>query len=45
MNANEVAEKVIRGIEENEPYIFSHPEWRSTLEQHFQRMLAAYPQA
>ena len=22
-----------------------HPEWRSTLEEHFQRMLAAYPQA
>jgi short-subunit dehydrogenase len=45
MDPNEVAEKVMHGIEENEPYIFSHPEWRSTLEQHFQRMLAAYPQA
>ena len=25
--------------------VFSHPEWRSTLEEHFKRMLAAYPQA
>src|SRR5262249_23871163 len=45
MDPAEVAEKVIHGIKENELYIFSHPEWRSTLEEHFQRMLAAYPQA
>ena len=42
MDPNEVAEKVMHGIEENELYIFSDPEWRSTLEEHFQRMLAAY---
>ena len=34
-----------RGIKESELFIFSHPEWRSTLEEHFQRILAAYPQA
>ena len=34
-----------QGIKENELFIFSHPEWRSQLEAHFQRMLAAYPQA
>ena len=45
MDPNEVAEKVMHGIKENELFIFSHPEWRSTLEEHFQRMLAAYPQA
>jgi NAD(P)-dependent dehydrogenase (short-subunit alcohol dehydrogenase family) len=45
MDPNEVAEKVMHGIRENELFIFSHPEWRSTLEEHFQRMLAAYPQA
>jgi NAD(P)-dependent dehydrogenase (short-subunit alcohol dehydrogenase family) len=45
MDPNEVAEKVLHGIKENELFIFSHPEWRSTLEEHFQRMLAAYPQA
>ena len=45
MDPNEVAEKVMHGIRENELFIFSHPEWRSTLEQHFQRILAAYPQA
>ena len=45
MDPNEVAEKVMHGIRENELFIFSDPEWRSTLEEHFQRMLAAYPQA
>jgi short-subunit dehydrogenase len=45
MDPNEVAEKVIHGIKENQLYIFSHPEWRTTLEEHFQQMLAAYPQA
>jgi hypothetical protein len=45
MDPNEVAEKVMHGIKENQPYIFSHPEWRSALEEHYQRMLAAYPKA
>ena len=45
MDPNEVAEKVMHGIRENELFIFSHPEWRSSVEEHFQRMLAAYPQA
>ncbi len=45
MDPNEVAEKVMHGIKENELFIFSHPEWRSTLEAHFSSMLAAYPQA
>jgi len=45
MDPDEVAEKVMRGIQENELFIFSHPEWRSTLEEHFQRILAVYPEA
>jgi NAD(P)-dependent dehydrogenase (short-subunit alcohol dehydrogenase family) len=45
MDPHEVAEKVMHGIRENELFIFSHAEWRSTLEEHFQRILAAYPQA
>jgi short-subunit dehydrogenase len=45
MDPNEVAEKAMHGIRENELFIFSHPEWRSTFEEHVQRMLAAYPQA
>jgi short-subunit dehydrogenase len=45
MDPDEVAEKVMHGIRENELFIFSHAEWRSTVEEHFQRMLAAYPQA
>jgi NAD(P)-dependent dehydrogenase (short-subunit alcohol dehydrogenase family) len=44
MDPHEVAEKVMHGIRENELFIFSHQEWRSTVEEHFQRMLAAYPQ-
>lgn len=45
MDPDEVAEKVMNGIKENELFIFTHPEWRSTVEEHFQRMLAAYPKA
>ena len=45
MDPDEIAEKVIHGIKENELFIFSHPEWRSTLEEHFRRILAAYPLA
>ena len=45
VDPDEIAEKVIHGIKENELFIFSHPEWRSTLEEHFQRILAAYPLA
>ena len=40
-----VAEKVMHGIKENQLTIFSHPEWRSAFEEHYQRMLAAYPKA
>ena len=45
MDPDEVAERVMHGIKENQLYIFSHPEWRSTLEQHYQQILAAYPTA
>ena len=45
MDPEEVAEKMVHGIKKTNLFIFSHPEWRSTLEEHFQRMLAAYPQA
>lgn len=45
MDPDEVAEKVMRGIKENEPYIFTDPGWRSSLEEYFQGLLAAYPQA
>jgi NAD(P)-dependent dehydrogenase (short-subunit alcohol dehydrogenase family) len=45
MDPEEVAEKVMHGIKENELYIFTHPEWRSALEEYFQGLLAAYPPA
>ena len=41
---DEVAEKVMRAIKEEELYIFTHPEYRPLLEERFQRILAAYPQ-
>ena len=40
---DEIAEKTMRGIRDNELYIFTHPELRSILEDRFQRILAAYP--
>ena len=40
---DEVAEKVMRAIQENELYIFTDPEYRSALEERFQRILAALP--
>ena len=41
--ADDVAEKVMRGIMENELYIFTHPEFRNLIEDRFQRILSAYP--
>ena len=40
---DEVAEKVMRGIMENELYVFTHPEFRNLLDDRFQRILTAYP--
>jgi NAD(P)-dependent dehydrogenase (short-subunit alcohol dehydrogenase family) len=40
---DEIAEKVIRAIKDDEFYIFTHPELRGLLEGCFQRILAAYP--
>src|SRR5262249_56577283 len=42
---DEVAEKVMRGIMENELFVFTHPEFRNLVEDRFQRVLTAYPQA
>ena len=43
MDPDEVAEKVMHGIKENKLYIFTYPEWRSTIEEYFEKILAAYP--
>jgi NAD(P)-dependent dehydrogenase (short-subunit alcohol dehydrogenase family) len=40
-----VGERVARGIERNEFYIFTHPEWRSLVEGHYQEMLQAFGDA
>jgi NAD(P)-dependent dehydrogenase (short-subunit alcohol dehydrogenase family) len=42
---DEVAEKVMRAIKENELYIITTPEFRSEVEGRFQRILAAYPRS
>jgi NAD(P)-dependent dehydrogenase (short-subunit alcohol dehydrogenase family) len=39
---DEVAEKVMRGIMEDEVFIFTHPEFRNLIEDRFQRILTAY---
>jgi NAD(P)-dependent dehydrogenase (short-subunit alcohol dehydrogenase family) len=40
---DEIAEKTMRGIRDNELYIFTHPEVRSVFEDQCQRTLPAYP--
>jgi NAD(P)-dependent dehydrogenase (short-subunit alcohol dehydrogenase family) len=40
---DEVAEKAVRGIMESELFVFTHPEFRSFVEDRFQRILAVYP--
>ena len=42
---DQVAEKAMRGIMEDELYVFTHPEFRNLVEERFHRILAAYPQA
>jgi NAD(P)-dependent dehydrogenase (short-subunit alcohol dehydrogenase family) len=39
---DEVAEKVMRGVMEDELFIFTHPEFRNLVEDRFQRILTAY---
>jgi NAD(P)-dependent dehydrogenase (short-subunit alcohol dehydrogenase family) len=41
----EIAQKAMRGIMENELFVFTHPEYRGIVEERFQRILAAHPQA
>ena len=40
---DEVAEKVMRGIMEDELFVFTHPEFRNLIEDRFRKILAAYP--
>jgi hypothetical protein len=40
---DEVAEKAMQGIMENELFVFTHPEFRNLVEDRFQRILTAYP--
>ena len=43
MDPDEVAERVMRAIRENELHVFTHPEIGPLLEERFQRILAAQP--
>jgi len=40
LDPNEVAELVLRGIRDNAPFIFTHPEWKPAIEEYFNRILA-----
>jgi hypothetical protein len=40
---DEVAEKIMRSIMENELFVFTHPEFRNAVDDRFQRVLTAYP--
>ncbi len=39
----EIAQKARRGVMEEELFVFTHPEYRSMMEERFQRIIAAYP--
>jgi NAD(P)-dependent dehydrogenase (short-subunit alcohol dehydrogenase family) len=41
----DIAEKAIRAIKENELYVFTHPEFRPMIEGRFQRIMASYSSA
>jgi NAD(P)-dependent dehydrogenase (short-subunit alcohol dehydrogenase family) len=41
---DQVAERAMRGIMQDELFVFTHPEYRFLVEERFQRILAAYPQ-
>lgn len=43
MDPVECGERILRGILRNDLYIFTHPEFRDGAEEHFQAMLAAFP--
>jgi NAD(P)-dependent dehydrogenase (short-subunit alcohol dehydrogenase family) len=45
MSPDEVAERVLRAIRDNDLYIFTHPEMRAAVEDRFRRILAAYDKA
>jgi len=45
LDPDEVAAKVMHAIQEDELYIFTHPEYRAFIEERFQLILAAYSKA
>jgi hypothetical protein len=45
LDPDEVGERIVRAIQENEFYIFMNPELRSALEARFERIMAAYPKS
>ncbi|HKQ77247.1 MAG TPA: SDR family NAD(P)-dependent oxidoreductase [Blastocatellia bacterium] len=44
MEPEEVGQKVLRGIQRNDPYIFTHPEFKDELKAIFDEVLAALPE-
>ncbi|MEI9850271.1 MAG: SDR family NAD(P)-dependent oxidoreductase [Sphingomonas sp.] len=44
MDPLEAGERVVRAIEANQPYIFTHGEFRDAIREHFESVLACFPQ-
>jgi Fe-S-cluster formation regulator IscX/YfhJ len=44
MEPEEIGEKVLRGIQRNDLYIFTHPEFKDELRTLFDEILAALPE-
>ncbi len=45
MDPQEVGERVLEAIRRNEPYVFPHGEFKEEVREHFEEMLAAFPEA
>jgi hypothetical protein len=43
MDPIECGERILRGIRRNDLYIFTHPEFKEGAAEHFEAMLAAFP--
>jgi hypothetical protein len=44
MDALECGERILQGIRRNDLYIFTHPEFEEGVAEHFDAMLAAFPE-
>lgn len=45
LEPDDVGDRVLRGVRDNAPFIFTHPEWRPAVEERFKRILACMDDA